>query len=280
MSSNFALRSHGEPYFTLVQNNLHGMGATSDIFNNHDVVGGYITLEVHALPVQLADPDEYHKVWSLHEYPVLSGFTWVGTEFLWIAVTPSGRLAAGAVNGAVAQTAPGTMAPNGGLRTYLAIYVGATGLLVLKELLPKEGGFQPSSTLASATGAPLTPAVIPGRHARMTLFNGYGSLTRMPCSIRRAEHYSGFGVIWPFAEGRGRRVVSDPYPQSSAPYPGVERDFRLDAGVTTMVLGSVFAPPPYPTAAGIDLETYYRWELRTEYERDDPSTPTYIRAHQ
>ena len=277
MSSNFALRSHGEPYFTLVQNNLHGMGSTSDPFEGSVSITGMVTLEIHALPIQHADPDEYHKVWSYHEYPVRSGFTWVGTEFLWIAVTPSGRLAAGAVNGVVAQTEIGYMTPNAGFRTYQANYAAVTGEVTLLEFggVSDEGKF-----LAMATGPLVALAVTPGRHARMTLFNGYGSLTRMPCSIRRAEHYSGFGVIWPFAEGRGRRVVSDPYPQSSAPYPGVERDFRLDAGVTTMVLGSVFAPPPYPTAAGIDLETYYRWELRTEYERDDPSTPTYIRAHQ
>lgn len=281
MSSNFALRSLGHPYFCLAQNDLTGMGATSDIFNGHDVIEGYVTLEIHALPQQAASADELHKVWSLHEYPTRSGFTWVGTEFLSIAVTPSGRLVATAFNGAVAQTGPGFLAPNSGLRQYRAHFVGSVGTLLLHELFPiSEAGFQESQLLAAGVGATgVVPAVTAGRHAQVMLFNGYGALTRMPCSIRNARLETGsMSPSWGFYEGAGGEVAfagaQDPA------FPDVTRDFNLDAAIQAHVIGSVFDPLPWGEYAGPSIDKTYRWELRTEYQRDDPALPEYTRELQ
>jgi hypothetical protein len=273
MSNNFALRSHGEPYFALVQDNLEGMDADHDIFNGSDVIEGYVTIEVHALPTQLASPEEFHKVWSIHERKIRLGFSVVGTEFAWIAVTPSGRLCAGALNQPVAMTAPGFVVPNGGFRQYRLHYVGASGSLALHEVGPTINGQADLTLLASVTGTPDTAIVTAPRVARQVLFNGQDALTRMPCSIRFARLETGsMSPQWSFNEGQGNHVhftgAQDPA------FPDVTRDFDLTARFLDEI------DRPWGDPSGVPIESVYRWELRTEYQRDDPATPEYVRTYQ
>jgi hypothetical protein len=143
----------------------------------------------------------------------------------------------------------------------------------LHEIGPTINGQADLSLLASSAGSPASAAVTAPRFARQVLFNGQDALTRVPCSIRFARLETGsMSPQWNFNEGQGDHThfvgVQDPA------FPDVARDFGLSARFLDEI------DKPWGDPSGVPVESVYRWELRTEYTRDDPATPEYVRTYQ
>lgn len=264
------LRACGLPYFAAVQTNLD---------NSIGIGGGetrmMLVVALHAMPVQLASPDEPHWLASWHE-AILGG-----RELFSLGVTPSGRICAKTVDSPVilsptavitADSIPHTISMQ--MFAGTGFELGFDGVVVV--------GYGSSAISLQGPFSPLR--VPPGTYppVRFMLFNGLEGRTRCECTIFWCEMVpESQSVRWPVEEGRGLNIHDEELvsglwanrqpPSALSDYGTV--DWRLVVQYyNPLTLGFPLVWGPLPSS---DIRDCAHWFLNTQFSPQNPASPTY-----
>lgn len=255
MSARHAVRSLGQPYFALVQNELSGMNEMARGFAC--AYQWVVTVAFHELPVKNASDDENHAFASLHPFGPTTDLTFE------IGVTP---------NGALVVTAPG-----GSWRSQNGVVVASTAYRVVNVTYSAAAGtcvaYIDTELLNMVpTGSPLGD-LTDGTLYMFTLLNGRYDLTRMRCAMRAAQLYvipdldPGNLLLfsWDLAEGAGSTTAGMLTGTMTNP-----PDLTLTAQFYQAYVADSrpWGEVPFDSAVGA-----YLWELITDYtDRELPET--------
>jgi len=283
VSAGLAIRSKGDPYFALAQLNLAGMTDPNAPFESGSFPGHTFIMEVQfrleSLPVAFASQDEVHILFSYLQMGLFD------TDLAWIGVTPSGRVAVGAMNGPVLQTAVGLLVPSK-LWNAAQMQASNNGAGAETVTLHYVHGFTPQLhpsgfTLAmpllvssSADRSLVAPSA--GTPSAFRLFNGAGATTRCACTIWYAAADARAGAFpwsaqWNLSEGRGKQTVAQ-----SAGFGALTNSVH-DLGLEARWLSSGFFPVlgPIPNS---DPSSGFQWERILDWRRRTLPAKTWRRA--
>lgn len=248
MSANWSMRSKGRPYFVFCQPNLGGMDATG--LGAYGAVEMEVEFRLHALPPAYADPNEIH---SLMEF----GHFIVGTRWLTVGITPSGRYVAASRpedGGPIAYSYAGAIVPDGLWHTAYVLWDGSTGDILLR--VDGDAAYTANTGVAGYA----IPAL-----GEVMLFNGHDMLARSDVSIRSAwMSFSGAGsssgvVRWKVNEKFGLSIQGTKETDGSYPL------------VTSFALQGAYRPPlRFPAVYGGIPDTEpdgsaFAWSVGTDY---------------
>lgn len=179
--SDRGVRVCGSPY-------MAAMSAPSPYFStgfNEDTL--YLSFCLHALPVQLSDPDEVHQIFS---YQSLAPNLF---ELVTIGITPSGRLVTEHPIGGALMSPVGVVKPGPNAQLATVQFFNLSRILGLDGVALVTDNYEQAWTMVTPTST------------RIMLFNGLAGRTRCECSIYGAG-VSPEGLTamrWPVSEGSG-----------------------------------------------------------------------------
>jgi hypothetical protein len=259
-SSGRGASSCGQPYLAAV-----GPAQTGGISGLENTV--ILRFSLQAMPVQLADPDEIHYLFSIHEYKT------GGRELIALGVTPSGRIAATSLVGTIKS--PKAIVTADGLPHWITYQAGGLGNLFFDSVAILQSSSPGIAYFESPGGEP----------TRYMLFNGIAGTTRCACTIYEVEidPEGTQPVRWPMNDRAGLSVHDEEYisgwldrtPEPElTDYPGV-----------SYVLAAQWYDP---TALGFPLlwgspstdspSSCFKWERRPTYVNRDPAQPSYVQV--